>query len=175
VEAIPTLEPVESEEILPRQLPGAGKHPRANIEEEKELAGRVDSEEEYIRPKKKKKRKKRRRDADQIPGLDRSLFIIIGAIAGFLLLGILSLVVPIMATITMALGYFISLLGGIWLLVVIYQESVGWAIACVFVPFVALIYVIAHWEDTKNPFFVNVAGAGLIFFGVMGGAKSLFG
>jgi hypothetical protein len=66
-----------------------------------------------------------------------------------------------MATLAMILaviGYIISLVGGIWLLVVAFQEGIGWGLACLLLPFVSIVFVILHWEDAKSPFLTSLAG-----------------
>ncbi|SFN37520.1 hypothetical protein [Dokdonella immobilis] len=62
-------------------------------------------------------------------------------------------------------GYIIVVLGGLWLLVVIFQTSVAWGILSILVPFVSLLFVIMHWDDTKRPFLVQLVGLVLIYFG----------
>ena len=48
--------------------------------------------------------------------------------------------------------------GGIWFLIVTFQESVGWGLGCLFVPFVSLIFLILHWDVAKKPFLVSLLG-----------------
>ena len=62
-------------------------------------------------------------------------------------------------------GYIIVVLGGLWMLVVIFQTSVVWGILSILVPFVSLLFVIMHWDDTKRPFLVQLVGLVLIYFG----------
>ena len=63
------------------------------------------------------------------------------------------------------IGYIILVLGGLWMLFVIFQTSVVWGILSILVPFVSLLFVIMHWDDTKRPFLVQVVGLVLIYFG----------
>ena len=62
-------------------------------------------------------------------------------------------------------GYIIVVLGGLWMLVVIFQTSVVWGLLSILVPFVSLLFVIMHWDDTKRPFLVQLVGLVLIYFG----------
>ncbi|MEZ5521967.1 MAG: hypothetical protein R3F08_10915 [Dokdonella sp.] len=62
-------------------------------------------------------------------------------------------------------GYIILVLGGLWMLFVIFQTSVVWGILSILVPFVSLLFVIMHWDDTKRPFLVQIVGLVLIYFG----------
>lgn len=62
-------------------------------------------------------------------------------------------------------GYIIVVLGGLWMLFVIFQTSVVWGILSILVPFVSLLFVIMHWDDTKRPFLVQIVGLVLIYLG----------
>jgi len=70
----------------------------------------------------------------------------------------------------MVVGYIISLVGGIWLLVKAFQESVLWGLGCLFVPFVSLIFVIMHWPKAGKPFLISLGGMVLVFIGIALGA-----
>ncbi len=54
---------------------------------------------------------------------------------------------------------------GLWLLVKAFQTSVLWGLGYIFVPFVSLIFVILHWQDTKKPFFYLLGGLVLFLVG----------
>jgi hypothetical protein len=56
---------------------------------------------------------------------------------------------------------------GIWLLVKAFQKSVLWGLGYLFVPFVNLVFVILHWEDTKKPFLYLLGGAVLMGLGAV--------
>ena len=63
-----------------------------------------------------------------------------------------------MSTIGMILqvvGVVIGLVGGIWLLVVAFQESIGWGIGCLLCGLVGIIFAIQHWEKAKKPFLIE--------------------
>ncbi|MDF3059508.1 MAG: hypothetical protein K0R17_3723 [Rariglobus sp.] len=51
-----------------------------------------------------------------------------------------------------AIGAIIALIFGIQLIIVAFQTSVLWGLGYLFVPFVALIFLIMHWSDAKKPF-----------------------
>lgn len=79
-------------------------------------------------------------------------------------MGILGLVI-------MIVGDLIALVGGIWILVLAFKQSVLWGLGSLFVPFVALVFVIKYWAVAKKPFLINLAGVVLIVIGVvLGGA-----
>jgi hypothetical protein len=73
----------------------------------------------------------------------------------------------ILGMILMFVGLAVSAVGGIWLIVVAFQESVLWGLGSIFVPFVGLIFVIMHWNVAKKPFLINIGGALLMVLGVV--------
>jgi hypothetical protein len=48
-------------------------------------------------------------------------------------------------------GYLACLIYSIWFLVVAFRTSTGWGLACLFVPFVAIVFAAMHWAETKPP------------------------
>ena len=64
----------------------------------------------------------------------------------------------IIGTILLALGGITCLVGGIWFLVVAFQESVLWGLGCLLVPFVAIIFLIMHSDKALKPFLVQLVG-----------------
>ena len=67
-----------------------------------------------------------------------------------------------MFTILLLLGAFCLLIGSIVLIVGGFQQSIGWGLAIIFIPFASLIFLFMHWEKGKNGFLMMVAG--LIFY-----------
>ena len=65
----------------------------------------------------------------------------------------------------MGLGFLLSIVGGIWFLMVAFQDDVMQGILCWFVPFYSLFYLATHWEEEKMPFFTQLAGLALMMFG----------
>ena len=59
-------------------------------------------------------------------------------------------------------GLIVGLGGGIWLLVVAFQENVGWGLACMLIPCAALYFVFTHWDEAKMPFLIQLGGGALI-------------
>jgi hypothetical protein len=72
-----------------------------------------------------------------------------------------------MGSLLLILGIIISLVGGIWLLVLAFQESVLWGIGSIIVPFVSLIFVFMHWTEAWRPFVLSVVGSVLAMIGAM--------
>ncbi len=64
-----------------------------------------------------------------------------------------------------ALGFVAAIVGGIWLLVLAFRESIWWGLGSIFVPFVSLIFVITHWQVAKRPFLISMGGAVLLIIG----------
>lgn len=65
------------------------------------------------------------------------------------------------------LGLGIALLGAIWFLIVAFSESILWGLVCLLVTPASLLFLVMHWNEAKNPFFVQLAGIGLAFLGAM--------
>ena len=57
------------------------------------------------------------------------------------------------------IGAIISVFGGIWLLVVAFRQTIWWGLGSLFIPIVALVFLIMHWGDAAKPFFVSLLGA----------------
>ena len=60
------------------------------------------------------------------------------------------------------IGALIALYGTIIFLITAFRESVLWGIGCLVVPLVNLFFLITHWEDTKTPFLIQLAGGALM-------------
>jgi hypothetical protein len=62
---------------------------------------------------------------------------------------------------------------GVILLVKAFQTSVLWGLGYIFVPFVSLIFVVLHWQETKKPFLYLLAGSAIMVVGlVLGGSAA---
>ena len=77
----------------------------------------------------------------------------------------------ILGMILMAVGFIICFVGGIWCLVLAFKESVLWGLGYIFIPFVSLVFVFMHWDKTKKPFLITLAGAVLAIVGILMGGK----
>ena len=64
-------------------------------------------------------------------------------------------------------GFIVYLVGWVMVVWLAFRDSVWWGLGCFFVPFVALYFVITHWDEAKKGFFTTLAGAVLIFAGAM--------
>jgi hypothetical protein len=75
--------------------------------------------------------------------------------------------VSTVAIIVTVAGYIVGLIDGICLLIVAFQESIGWGLACLFLPSVSIVFAIMHWDDAKMPFLVSLGGGLAIFVGAL--------
>jgi uncharacterized membrane protein len=65
-------------------------------------------------------------------------------------------------SILVIIGGLLALVGGIWLIVKAFQDSMFWGICCLFIPMATLLFAVLHWDDVKVPFFLNLGGIILI-------------
>ena len=70
-----------------------------------------------------------------------------------------------LGTLLQIVGVVIAMVGGIWLLVVAFQESLMWGLVCLFCNVVVIYFAITHWEKAKKPFLIEVGGALLASIG----------
>lgn len=57
------------------------------------------------------------------------------------------------------IGWAVAAIGGLWLVVVAFKESVLWGLGVLVVPFVGLFFAVTHWKEAKSPFLLSTAGA----------------
>lgn len=72
-----------------------------------------------------------------------------------------------MGTLLVVLGGIVMLVGGIWLLVEAFKESILWGLGSLFIPFVSLVFVIMHWDVSKTPFLIWIGGLVLTIAGAV--------
>ncbi len=70
-----------------------------------------------------------------------------------------------MGTLLVILGVILMIIGGVWLLVEAFKESILWGLGSIFIPFVGLVFAIMHWSECKVPFLIHVAGLVLFVAG----------
>ncbi|QWP76583.1 hypothetical protein J5226_23890 [Lysobacter sp. K5869] len=73
----------------------------------------------------------------------------------------------VIALILLVLGIVVSLVAGIWLLVVAFRENVWWGLGSLLLSPVALVFVILHWQQAKKPFLINLGGLALVIAGAL--------
>lgn len=67
------------------------------------------------------------------------------------------------ALLYVGLGIFI--IGGVGTLIAAFKTSILWGIGCLLIAPVSLLFLIMHWDNAKNPFFLQLIGFGITFFG----------
>jgi hypothetical protein len=79
--------------------------------------------------------------------------------------------VEILGTVLLVGGGIFCLAGGVWLLIAAFRQNPLWGFGCMFIPFVALAFLIVHWDKAGKPFLIQLGGAALIFAGSYLGGK----
>ncbi|MGI0116782.1 hypothetical protein [Zooshikella sp. RANM57] len=64
-------------------------------------------------------------------------------------------------------GGLVSLFYGIIILIKAFQTSILWGLGSLFIPLVGLIFIILHWQITKEPFLRSLLAIPLIIVGVI--------
>ncbi len=60
------------------------------------------------------------------------------------------------------LGFLIALVGTVMFFVAAFRQSVLWGLGSIFIPFVSLIFTIAHWSEAKRGFLISSLGTAMI-------------
>jgi hypothetical protein len=69
------------------------------------------------------------------------------------------------SSIILVMGWGMLIIGGIWFLVVAFQEGVLWGLACMVVPFANIIFFFTHFEESWKPAALYLAGCFVVFIG----------
>jgi hypothetical protein len=77
-----------------------------------------------------------------------------------------------MGAMLMMAGYLVLVVGGLWMVIVAFQESVLWGIGCMVLPFLGLVFLFMYWQQAKRPFFLQLAGMALVLVGIVLGGTS---
>lgn len=64
------------------------------------------------------------------------------------------------------IGVAIFFIGGIGTLIAALKVHIGWFLACLLLAPASLVFLIMHWQEAKNPFFLQFVGAILLFLGM---------
>ena len=64
-------------------------------------------------------------------------------------------------------GFIIALFYGIQLLILAFRTSILWGLGYLFIPFVALIFVIVHWDEAKTPFLRGLLAIPFYIVGIL--------
>jgi hypothetical protein len=63
-------------------------------------------------------------------------------------------------------GVLLMVVTHIWLLIRIFEQSVGWGLASLFIPLAVLAAVAQFWEKTKRSFVGQMVCVGIMFVGI---------
>jgi hypothetical protein len=64
-------------------------------------------------------------------------------------------------------GLILLLVGGVFLLLHGFKESILWGLGMLLLPFVSLVFLILHWDKAKNSFFLQLYGLGFLIVGAL--------
>jgi hypothetical protein len=57
-------------------------------------------------------------------------------------------------------GWLLCFFGWLWILLLGWQRNIWWGVACFFIPVFGLVYVAAHWKESREAFFLQLGGVG---------------
>jgi len=63
-------------------------------------------------------------------------------------------------------GMLLMLFGGVLFILSAFREGILWGLGVIFIPFVALVYLILDWPIAKKPFFIWLYGIAFVLAGV---------
>lgn len=69
----------------------------------------------------------------------------------------------IVTMILLGSGLVVFLLGSLWYLIAAFRISILWGLGCIFVPFVPIVFLFAHWRVAAKPFIVSILGLAFVF------------
>jgi hypothetical protein len=116
-----------------------------------------------------RKKKRRRKKSPGLSGLGTTIWVLLGVVGVCLLMAIVGIFVPGVSAVPAVVGNLMMLGGGLWLLVIAFQDEVYHGLLCLCVPFYSIFYVATHFEETKNALFLWLIGLGVTLAGACGG------
>jgi uncharacterized membrane protein len=69
------------------------------------------------------------------------------------------------AAVFVLVGALFMFLYGILTLIKIFEQSVGWGLASLFIPFAALVAIVQFWQETRRPFIGQMICYGIVLVG----------
>ena len=64
------------------------------------------------------------------------------------------------------LGLIILVIASIGFLIAAFKESILWGLGCLLLGPVSIVFLIMHWNEAKNPFFLQLIGLAIMFTGL---------
>jgi len=65
------------------------------------------------------------------------------------------------------IGIILSFVGGVGFIIATFRAGILWGLACMFLPFVSLIFLFVHWKLAEKPFYLSLLGCALVFGGAV--------
>lgn len=65
------------------------------------------------------------------------------------------------------LGGVAAVVGSLMLVVAAFRTGVLWGLACLLIPFAALVYLVLHWDEARTGFLLNLAGLAVAALGLL--------
>jgi hypothetical protein len=78
-------------------------------------------------------------------------------------------VVHTLGWVLLALGCLLAFLGNLWIIILGWQRNILWGLVCLLVPITQLVYVAAHWKESKEAFFLLVSGLAMVILAALAG------
>ena len=79
----------------------------------------------------------------------------------------------IVGGVCLLIGTVIALIYGIKLLIMAFKTSILWGIGYILVPFVSLIFIFMHWDETKSPFLRSLIAIPFFIIGSLLSGKGM--
>jgi hypothetical protein len=80
-----------------------------------------------------------------------------------------SSVVHTLGWVLFVLGWLLAFLGSLWIIILGWQRNIIWGVVCFLVPIVQLVYIAAHWKESKEAFSLQIAGLVLLILATVAG------
>jgi uncharacterized membrane protein len=72
------------------------------------------------------------------------------------------------------IGFFIIIIGAIGFLIAAFKESIFWGLGCLLLSPVSIVFLLMHWPEAKNPFFLQLVGLALVVFAASMGSEVIY-
>ena len=73
----------------------------------------------------------------------------------------------ILGTVLMVVGGIAMRVFWIQILIVAFKTHIGWGLGSLFIPFVGLVFVFMHWQETKTPFLRSLIALAVYIVGMV--------
>jgi hypothetical protein len=66
-------------------------------------------------------------------------------------------------------GCLLGFLGSFWIIILGWQRNILWGVICFLIPVVQFVYIAAHWKESKEAFWLQIAGLVLVILAALTG------